>query len=474
MSVLYVRDKEGNLIAVPCISGGISGEDGFSPIVTVEQTKEGAIITITDADGTTTATIKNGNDGDDGNDGYTPVKGTDYWNDEDLAEIRSYMGEWVTAAYEKGTPITSGKDLNSYGGAGKYYSQSSTISKSLKNCPTTQNFTMWVFLRTDRMPTQVIIDMDGKLYVRGEYSEGWRDWTTYLNDLNIIDIISDKVTNEIDKKAQVKPEFADNNEWLDDNGDTTKLYVLPDGYIYAYMVYKKQSYTNQIPLSINANKTEFVGENGEDGYKTGYRLNSSGTETSETGSAVTGFIEAKAGQTVYFKNFTYAPGVDSGNEYIVTYKKDFSKLLEIRAASGFASISYLISAYTVDDNGYLTSMTLNDTNADVCYIRVSEFGLGASTIITVDEPITDVEVDAHGWRNTGHAFVPADYEDRILKAETDITTIKNAITGDMNVYGIVDSDNNIIMTGTLTSGTYSLKYMAEDGTTTDIGTFTME
>lgn len=48
--------------------GGGSGADGFSPSASVEQTDDGAIITITDKDGTTTATITNGKDGQPGAD----------------------------------------------------------------------------------------------------------------------------------------------------------------------------------------------------------------------------------------------------------------------------------------------------------------------------------------------------------------------------------------------------------------------
>lgn len=47
-------------------SGGGSGVDGFSPIAKVVQTETGAIITITDKNGTTTATISNGKDGAQG------------------------------------------------------------------------------------------------------------------------------------------------------------------------------------------------------------------------------------------------------------------------------------------------------------------------------------------------------------------------------------------------------------------------
>lgn len=41
---------------------GTDGADGFSPIATVTETDTGAIITITDKDGTTSATIQNGKD----------------------------------------------------------------------------------------------------------------------------------------------------------------------------------------------------------------------------------------------------------------------------------------------------------------------------------------------------------------------------------------------------------------------------
>jgi hypothetical protein len=46
---------------------GENGKDGFSPVATVEQTDTGAVITITDANGTTTATLSNGEDGAAGN-----------------------------------------------------------------------------------------------------------------------------------------------------------------------------------------------------------------------------------------------------------------------------------------------------------------------------------------------------------------------------------------------------------------------
>lgn len=54
---------------------GKPGSDGFSPIANVVETITGAVITITDKNGTTTATVKNGEDGKDGADGAKGDKG---------------------------------------------------------------------------------------------------------------------------------------------------------------------------------------------------------------------------------------------------------------------------------------------------------------------------------------------------------------------------------------------------------------
>ena len=50
-------------------SQGPAGEDGYSPIAIVEQTSTGAKITITDKNGTTTATVNHGKDGEGGEGG---------------------------------------------------------------------------------------------------------------------------------------------------------------------------------------------------------------------------------------------------------------------------------------------------------------------------------------------------------------------------------------------------------------------
>ena len=78
----------------------VTGNGGVSPTATVEETTEGATITITDVNGTTTATIKNGKDGVDGKDGYTPIKGVDYYTEAEKTELVNEIANTVTGDIE--------------------------------------------------------------------------------------------------------------------------------------------------------------------------------------------------------------------------------------------------------------------------------------------------------------------------------------------------------------------------------------
>lgn len=92
------RIVEEYLAAHPPADGepGKDGKDGISPVVTVEPIEGGHRITITDAVGTQTADVLNGKDGKDGKDGYTPVKGEDYFTEEDVQQIAQEAAKLVT------------------------------------------------------------------------------------------------------------------------------------------------------------------------------------------------------------------------------------------------------------------------------------------------------------------------------------------------------------------------------------------
>ena len=107
MEVLKIK-VNGVWQTVPAIKGedgnpgskGDPGADGFSPIAKVETITNGATITITDKNGTTTATILNGAKGDPGTNGTTPVKGVDYYTETDKQEMVQLVLAAIPSAEE--------------------------------------------------------------------------------------------------------------------------------------------------------------------------------------------------------------------------------------------------------------------------------------------------------------------------------------------------------------------------------------
>lgn len=83
MEILRVRNSStGEWEEVPALIGpagadGQPGADGISPSAKIESTDEGAVITIVDATGESSATLKNGKDGAQGPQGETGPAGAD-------------------------------------------------------------------------------------------------------------------------------------------------------------------------------------------------------------------------------------------------------------------------------------------------------------------------------------------------------------------------------------------------------------
>ena len=90
-AVISITDKNGTTTSqIYHGTNGLPGQDGFSPTVEVTDTETGVLLTITDIEGTKTATINDGKQGAQGvpgKDGHTPVKGVDYFTQEDKQEI---------------------------------------------------------------------------------------------------------------------------------------------------------------------------------------------------------------------------------------------------------------------------------------------------------------------------------------------------------------------------------------------------
>lgn len=85
-------------------TNGTNGRDGVG-ISSIAKTETSGLVdtyTITYTNGNiSTYTITNGangQNGQNGQDGYTPVRGTDYWTDQDIATIESYCNNLVLGA----------------------------------------------------------------------------------------------------------------------------------------------------------------------------------------------------------------------------------------------------------------------------------------------------------------------------------------------------------------------------------------
>lgn len=231
------------------------------------------------------------------------------------------------------------------------------------------------------------------------------------------------ITTELAKRGQLKPEFAQSVEACTDQ---TKLYVLPDGYIYGYMK-KTVNPTNQLTKAVDTDGTPF---NGGKGWKTGYYLNpSGGAETESTGYEVTGYIPYTYTQTFRAKNLTLEQ--NHGYNSIAFYDKDKKFIKIFTMQSTYNEMKDFVMADgtlqgTLNDSSITTNMT-QANKEDVAFFRIGCISIDNSTVITVDEPLESDNVT--DWHNTGHAFVPADYEDRIIELEEKFNEIPVADSG---------------------------------------------
>ena len=260
------------------------------------------------------------------------------------------------------------------------------------------------------------------------------------------------LATELAKRGQLAPEYADSVEWLNENGDQSKMYVLPDGFIHAWMLTEKEvttgsSYKNLLPLAVQSDgKTPYVGDNVEKGYRPGYRLNSSRAEVQAAGRTCTGFIPVKYNDTVRLKNIKN-PTDGNINGYVHFYGSDLKASTGMMYEQIWNSISVDgVASFVPSQVADINSMNMNASRA-TAYMRISTGTIDNTTIITVNEEIVEGNTEIiteYAWVNTGLAFVPADYEGRILDLETqsaqntaDIADLKK---GKGNVTAIKDWD----------------------------------
>ena len=245
------------------------------------------------------------------------------------------------------------------------------------------------------------------------------------------------LATELAKRGQLKPEFANS---VDECTDTSKLYVLPDGFIYAYTLreVKVGGYTNRVDIS-------------SDDFYQNSRINASCAVASASvaGAFVSNIFDCKAGDILRIKGIT---GTDSTSAtapafVVARLKADGTNLTN---ANNMAYLKQHLGvdqtapqkcwdAVTTDENGVMTwtyAMNNSGTNFATANgegaVKARIAGIATNgienVVVTVNEEIVEpTVVKQYAWGSTGHAFVPADYEGQIVALAAETAELRAAV-----------------------------------------------
>ena len=144
---------------------------------------------------------------------------------------------------------------------------------------------------------------------------------------------------------------------------------------------------NQIPISKNTDGSLFVGANGEKGYKTNTRLSASAGGESTSGASgleTTGYIPIKYNDTVYLKGITLEEST-SQTMLMLFYDSNFKYFIN----SGCVSATVFGTTNGEVVSAKMNSIDLNNSNitTDVGYMRICAKEINSNSVITINQPI---------------------------------------------------------------------------------------
>lgn len=280
--------------------------------------------------------------------------------------------------------------------------------------------------------------MNSQIYKKAEKNK--EELTLYLID-------------ELAKRNQLSPEFANS---VEECADQSKLYVLPDGYIYAYMYTEVAAEGSNNNLAVPKISTD---TSDPDAWLEGYRFSTSSIST-QSGGVITNRIPCKLGDTIYIKGLNVNVQLGSSYARIRPYNGDSVVNIGSLDAKGIIDNGYgtvngdLITLRMVaeaDPDYNMSSNAFDSVRLNGSYIS----GYTADTVkITVNEEYketTGETIKEYAWTNTGHAFVPADNENRVIALENDVAKAKEqTATLDKRVTSLEESTDESIPTYVLT------------------------
>ena len=350
-------------------------ENGGYYIPTVTQTEAGSMTIAFSASQESMPTVaaKNitlpaGPQGEPGDDGYTPVKGTDYWTAADKAEIVAAVidmlgGNPVFGYVDSNNNIIVSGNLADGSYTVKYEMEDGSmvdigdlvldntvyyaVTNSLTNC---------VSSNSDTQTAE-----GGSYYAAISANSGYK-LSSVVVTMGGTDVSSTAVSGGTISIAVV-------------TGDIVITAVATE-------VVSEPSYTNLLPLSVDADGNDFVGahENGGDGYEYGYKVSASSGDLKSSDAYVSGFIPlADVNDVVRIANIELSGSASINN--IVFY--DTSKTLVYGTTGTEGAFTTLVKV----EDGYIWFFAKSWTSSDIAFFRFSCGGITDETIVTINEEI---------------------------------------------------------------------------------------
>lgn len=454
---------------------GEDGSDGVSPTVTVSNITGGRRITITDKNSTKNIDVMDGSKGDKGDAGTSvTVKSVSESTADGGSNVVTFSDN-NTITIKNGSKGSSGSDGVSPTVAVSKSGKVTTVSITDKNGTKTATINDGADGDAGKDGTSVTVKSVSESSV-----DGGSNIITFSDGKTVTIKNGNKGKDGLDA-TPVAPLFANT---IEECTETDKMYVLPDGFIYAYMeteVVGGVSYTNLVPTSTDTDGSIYNGT----GYKENVRLSSSGSisGSAQNGSVTTGFIPWTSCGVVRIKGAIWQM-FDNEHYYLNFYAADKSFIYGISSAQCIAdagtgsAFSHITTSYdettgiTIIDTSscanYASSIT--DAAKNAAYFRLNAKGKGTDLIVTVNEEIKEAtSTTSYAWTNTGHAFVQADYEDRIIALEDSSEDVEDRIVElEQRVENIVDGTTNIAASTKFDPTVYNLPVLYLTGDTSPI------
>lgn len=181
----------------------------------------------------------------------------------------------------------------------------------------------------------------------------------------------------------------------------------------------------------------------------------------------THWSEVEAGEEVYFAQLEFEEGMCGINAHL-NFKIGDTYMVSI---GSFDEVTCVASEYVED--GVALGVQLSMMNGDEMIVIV-EFYDDFAEMMGVPVMVVSTYNGSYSLYVCKTLETVHKLPSKYLNMSDIVQAVIVALKGESDaVFGVVDDANNITISGSLESGTYTLKYENADGTTTEIGTFTL-